>query len=117
MKTKYKRLIIIGICIAWGLISATYFLFRADSSDLQHSIYSYLTIIYYFSTAVTEYIFKPLGIYTPFWYVTLIYLSIQTCVYLVFGIIISYILYSPWEKNPSKEAEPHEEAAAEGGSE
>lgn len=100
MKAKHKRMIIVGCCIAWGMISASYFLFCTSlESHLRSSIFSCWYLLCDVSTSFTEPIFKSFHIYSPWETAVCLYLAIQFLIYLFTGWIIARLVYPDEEKH------------------
>ncbi len=101
MKTKHKRLIIIGSCIAWGMFS----LYALDC-DLLLSLFgeskapNALGMIFFLSCALIIRLEREFDLYSqmPEPFLTLTLFMIQFVVYAIIGIIISYAAYAPWRK-------------------
>jgi predicted Na+-dependent transporter len=93
MDIRQKRLMIIVIVIFWGYLSASLFFFGSWGDWMKNDFLSYFVIVFYFSTMLTEYIFKAMGIYSPYWLAVGIYFAIQFVIYYIVGIILSRFIF------------------------
>jgi membrane protein implicated in regulation of membrane protease activity len=101
---KYKKPIIMGICITWGMLTAFMFLLSPGTSPLSigqnfktifYPVYCIATIF----SALTIYLLSLLNPFSTSNTEAYIYLFVgQFVIYLVLGIIISYVIYPLWEK-------------------
>jgi hypothetical protein len=92
MKIKHKRLIIIGCCIAWGILAMGIFCVSGTTSISKFNLPDFIFVISSWSCIITLLTFsKHVIIFNA---IATIFIS-QFIVYAVLGIIISCIIYSP----------------------
>jgi hypothetical protein len=106
MKTRYKRLIVVGCCAACGLLFPLLALLAPGTSTWSMRDSKILIPFYplfwlaMFSCEASRYAERAIGLnMTSNAMVYTYLLSSQMIIYVVLGIIISFVIYPPWKCN------------------